>query len=382
MFWWKNSDTDSLEDEEEEAYQAEMKRLSMAKAKKDEIPEEKHFPVRYLPTDTTLKQKLERCMDALAMFGSEQRQVACYNFETELTTKINVEKNTWNSSQDFDKKSFDCEEAGSESRSSMTRNGLVPAYFNFVVTGTPDAMQRKVNARNCLDGLPTRLIMGIQYGQAYEIFRRRSNRRTDADSDWMRTVGHRLLRCGWDVNLEQPVSVPKRWQDRLGKKTSFSDALYYWGQQKAFSLSLDNDRLGDYFRKRPPLIAVRLAVVDAILGSLDSFENTGKLNLKFSSIELALHLADYIFEAQMWYFGRLVGDALAGAKGQEHVKRVTKNMEAYNELPDEFTVQDVVDKLVITSNNASTILCRWMKQGFTERTGRGKYKKLIKLLDR
>ena len=48
----------------------------------------------------------------------------------------------------------------------------------------------------------------------------------------------------------------------------------------------------------------------------------------------------------MWYFGRLVGDALAGAKGQEHVKRVTKNMEAYNELPDEFTVQDVVDKLV------------------------------------
>jgi len=57
-------------------------------------------------------------------------------------------------------------------------------------------------------------------------------------------------------------------------------------------------------------------------------------------------------------------------------------MEAYNELPDEFTVQDVVDKLVITSNNASTILCRWLKQGFTERTGRGKYKKLIKLLDR
>ena len=366
----------------EEAYQAEMKRLSMAKAKKDEIPEEKHFPVRYLPTDTTLKQKLERCMDAMSMFGSEQRQVACYNFETELTTKINVEKNTWNSSQDFDKKSFDCEEAGSESRSSMTRNGLVPAYFNFVVTGTPDAMQRKVNARNCLDGLPTRLIMGIQYGQAYEMIRRRSNRRTDADSDWMRTVGHRLLRCGWDVNLEQRVSVPKRWQDRLGKKTSFADALFYWGQQKAFSLSLDNDRLGDYFRKRPPLIAVRLAVVDAILGSLDSFEQTGKLDLKFSSIELALHLADYIFEAQMWYFGRLVGDALAGTQGMEHVKRVTKNMEAFNELPDEFSVQDVISKLTVTHSNAGTIVSRWLKQGYTQRTSHGKYRKLIKLLDK
>ena len=88
----------------EENYQAEVKRLALAKAKKEDIPEEKHFPVRYLPTDTTLKQKLERCMDAKAMFGSEQRQVACYNFESELSTKINYEKSSWNSSQDFDKK--------------------------------------------------------------------------------------------------------------------------------------------------------------------------------------------------------------------------------------------------------------------------------------
>ena len=81
----------------EENYQAEVKRLALAKAKKEDIPEEpeeKHFPVRYLPTDTTLKQKLERCMDAKAMFGSEQRQVACYNFESELSSKINVEKST------------------------------------------------------------------------------------------------------------------------------------------------------------------------------------------------------------------------------------------------------------------------------------------------
>lgn len=140
--------------------------------------------------------------------------------------------------------------------------------------------------------------------------------------------------------------------------------------------------MGDYFRKRPPLIAVRLAVVDAILGSLDSFENTGKLNLKFSSIELALHLADYIFEAQMWYFGRLVGDALAGTQGMEHVKRVTKNMEAFNELPDEFTVQDVISKLTVTHSNAGTIVSRWLKQGYTQRTSHGKYRKLIKLLDK
>ena len=364
----------------EENYQAEMKRLQMAKAKKDDIPEEKHFPVRYLPTDTTLKQKLERCMDALNTFGTEQRQVACYNFESELSSKINYEKSSWNSSQDFDKKSFDCELTGSESRSSMTRNGLVPAFFNFVVTGTPDALQKKITLRNCLDGLPTRLIMGVQWGQKYQMLKREMRRRPDKDSDWLRTVGNRLLRCGWDVDLEQRVAVPKRWQDHLGKSTSFADALYYWGKQKAFALSLEDDSLGDYFRKRPPLIAVRLAAVDAIMNSLDTFEETGKLNLKFSSIELALNLADYIFESQLWFFGKMVEDALNGVPVQGNAKRSMKRIEAFNSLGETFTVKDVMDILNVIKPSARNLVYQWKKEGYVERLSSNNYKKLVKVL--
>ena len=364
----------------EENYQAEMKRLQMAKAKKDDIPEEKHFPVRYLPTDTTLKQKLERCMDALNTFGTEQRQVACYNFESELSSKINYEKSSWNSSQDFDKKSFDCELTGSESRSSMTRNGLVPAFFNFVVTGTPDALQKKITLRNCLDGLPTRLIMGVQWGQKYQMLKREMRRRPDKDSDWLRTVGNRLLRCGWDVNLEQRVAVPKRWQDHLGKSTSFADALYYWGKQKAFALSLEDDSLGDYFRKRPPLIAVRLAAVDAIMNSLDTFEETGKLNLKFSSIELALNLADYIFESQLWFFGKLVEDALNGVPVQGGNKRSMKRIEAFNSLGENFTTNEVMNILNLVRASAHNLVSKWKKEGYVEKVSTNTYKKLVKIM--
>ena len=364
----------------EENYQAEMKRLALAKAKKEDIPEEKHFPVRYLPTDTTLKQKLERCMDAINLFGTQQRQVACYNFESELSSKINYEKSSWNSSQDFDKKSFDCELTGSESRSAMTRNGLVPAFFNFVVTGTPDALQKKITLHNCLDGLPTRLIMGVQWGQKYQMLKRESRRRPEKDRDWLRTVGNRLLRCGWDVNLEQRVAVPKRWQSFLGKSTSFADALFYWGQQKAFALSLEDDRLGDYFRKRPPLIAVRLAAVDAIMNSLDTFEESGKLNLKFSSIELALNLADYIFESQLWFFGKLVEEALEGVPVQGGTIRAGKRVEAFNSLGDTITAEDVMKVLNVVKRTAKNIIYLWSKDGYIERVSKNNYKKLVKVL--
>ena len=364
----------------EEAYQEKMKQLSVSKAKKDDVPEEKHFAVRYLPTDTTLKQKLERCRYALAQFGAEQRQVACYNFETELSSKINYEKNSWNSSQDFDKKSFDCEMTGSESRSTMTTNGLVNAFFNFVVTGTPDALQKKINARNCLDGLPTRLLMGIQPPSGYRMIERSRRRRPDKDSDFLRTVGNKLMQCGWDVNLEQECNVPKAWQDRLGKKTSFADALYWWGQQKALTCELEEDKIGNYFRKRAPMIAVKLGVVDAIMNSLDSFVDEGQINLNFSSIELAIHLCDYIFESQIWYFGNLIEESLESSAISGHVYQNTKKVEGFNALPDIMTNEDVQQIMGVTHKTSKNYLSSWVADGYIKRISKGKYEKLIKVL--
>ena len=364
----------------EEAYQEKMKQLSVSKAKKDDVPEEKHFAVRYLPTDTTLKQKLERCRYALAQFGAEQRQVACYNFETELSSKINYEKNSWNSSQDFDKKSFDCEMTGSESRSTMTTNGLVNAFFNFVVTGTPDALQKKINARNCLDGLPTRLLMGIQPPSGYRMIERSRRRRPDKDSDFLRTVGNKLMQCGWDVNLEQECNVPKAWQDRLGKKTSFADALYWWGQQKALTCELEEDKIGNYFRKRAPMIAVKLGVVDAIMNSLDSFVDEGQINLNFSSIELAIHLCDYIFESQIWYFGKLIEDSLESSAISGHIYQNTKLVKAYNDLPDNFTRENIIAILNCSKKTAYNRISDWLCSGYIQKVSTNKYLKLIKVL--
>ena len=364
----------------EEAYQEKMKQLSVSKAKKDDVPEEKHFAVRYLPTDTTLKQKLERCRYALAQFGAEQRQVACYNFETELSSKINYEKNSWNSSQDFDKKSFDCEMTGSESRSSMTTNGLVNAFFNFVVTGTPDALQKKINARNCLDGLPTRLLMGIQPPSGYRMIERSRRRRPDKDSDFLRTVGNKLMLCGWDVNLEQECNVPKAWQDRLGKKTSFADALYWWGQQKALTCELEEDKIGNYFRKRAPMIAVKLGVVDAIMNSLDEFVDTGNINLSFSSIELAIHLCDYIFESQIWYFGNLIEEALEASAITGHVYQNTKLVRSYNNLPDIFSATEIQEAMCIVAKTAKNYIYDWVANGYIKKIAKGKYEKLVKVL--
>ena len=128
------------------------------------------------------------------------------------------------------------------------------------------------------------------------------------------------------------------------------------------------------------MIAVKLGVVDAIMNSLDSFMESGKLELKFSSIELAIHLADYIFESQLWYFGKLIEDAqessqIAGMK-YENTKRVT----AYNELPDMFTVKDLTDRLNITKHSAMNCLSTWTQQCYVRKIKKSTYIKLVKVL--
>jgi hypothetical protein len=128
------------------------------------------------------------------------------------------------------------------------------------------------------------------------------------------------------------------------------------------------------------LIAVRLAAVDAIMNSLDTFEETGKLNLKFSSIELALNLADYIFESQLWFFGKLVEEALEGVPVQGGTMKVGKRVEAFNSLGENITIEDVMKVLNIVRHSARNVLCQWSKEGYIERISRNNYKKNVKVL--
>ena len=131
---------------------------------------------------------------------------------------MQYEKSSWAAAQDFDKKSFSCEEVGSETRSNLTANGTVPAFFNLIATGTLDALYKKITRQNCLDGLPTRLIMGVQPDGKYKMIEYRSRRRKVDDETWLRTVGSRLLELVSDINLEQEVRVPKKSRMSMAKR--------------------------------------------------------------------------------------------------------------------------------------------------------------------
>ena len=360
----------------EERYKEDKeKRSTSTKNQKDAAMEIQHFPIRVLPGTISNAMRYKRMKDAVTIINGEERHLHCYIYESELAAKLRSEQGTWAGAQDLDCKSFSNEYGGNDYGNTQAVNGLMEINLNQVITGTHEAMNRKITPRNCLDGLATRLIMYEMPDNSFVMLKKNQQHRKETDKIFLRTIGTLLSKCVADVDITQQVAVPKKWQHIFGPKTSLSDALYQWGCDEADRCREADDHCADYFRRRAPIIAARYAVVDAILRQVDTFAETGKLRFKFKNILLAYHLASYFQEAQMYFFGQKVMDAIKVANKNfvPEVKRVSKGILRFNSLPETFTIDD----MNLPINASRCHLKRWRKSGYIKDISTNRYRKLV-----
>ena len=197
------------------------------------------------------------------------------------------------------------------------------------------------------------------------------------DNHWLRTIGSKLLKCQAPVDLAQEVAVPKAYQAKYGMRTSISEALYQWGLDEAERCKDSEDKCADYFRRRAPIIAARYAAVDAILRDVDHFAQTGKLTMRFSSVLLAVELASYLQEAQMYFFGQKVMEALEDSSKSFVPERKKDSMRArvYAALPKEFSAEDLL-KFYSNKKTIMNYISEWKKNGFIAKV-KNLYVKLV-----
>ena len=97
-------------------------------------------------------------------------------------------------------------------------------------------------------------------------------------------------------------------------------------------------------------------------------------DLKFATL-----MYDAVIYFQDYFFGQMLQDSWDNAE-REYVprRRNTKNADAYRDLPERFTVKDVMAVLDIEQDAALKQCQRWLKHGFVERVKQGRYKKVMK----
>ena len=134
-------------------------RATSSAAQKKAAQEIKHPVIRYVPSTISNAKLYARLTDAVELVDGEELHLHLFTFESELATALRVQQGSWAGKLDLECKSFQNEEAGVDYANEQSVNGIIQVNWNQVITGTPDAMNRKIKPVTVLDGLVTRLAM-------------------------------------------------------------------------------------------------------------------------------------------------------------------------------------------------------------------------------
>lgn len=342
-----------------------QKRATSSAAQKKQAEDIKHPVIRYVPSTISNAMLYQRLADAVETVNGEPMHLHLYTCEAELATALRVQQGSWAGKLDLECKSFQNEFAGVDYKNEGSCNGIFQVNWNQVISGTPDAMNRKIKPTTILDGLVTRLALFVMPDSNFTMIKKKRALRDHEAEVRLRTWGHKLDKLWGEVKCEKLV-----------------DAAYEWCAERARQAELENDTVADYFRKRVPMYMVRYGIVYNIMRDFEYVSKQDatkgiKLRITKQDLQFAELIGDFIYYMQIRQYGEMVRVALEN-QTRDFVprQRQTRNADAFNKLPSEFTLKEAQNVLCLSNNAARQFLSRITKAGYVERLKQGVYRKL------
>lgn len=345
----------------ERQYKEDKQRRATSRKNQGEAAQEiKHPVIRYVPSTISNAKFYQRSMDAAEEVDGQEMHLHLYTMESELSTALRAQVGSWAGKLDLECKSFQNEYAGVDYANEMSVNGVIQVNWNQVVSGTMDAMRRKITSATVLDGLVTRLALFMMPSSDYTMISKVTRRRDMEREHRLRAWGYRLDELSGELPCERLV-----------------DAAYDWCNEQAQMAAEEDDRIRDYFRKRVPLYMVRYGLVRAVLREYDEFKKTGKLNINDDDVAFARLMGDFIIYMQIYLYGNQVEQAMETVQRDFTPRqRRSKLVDHYKQLPTDFENSDLV-AIGYTRNSAKSILSRLCTKGIIKRLSNGKYRKMV-----
>ena len=342
-----------------------QKRATSSAAQKKQAEDIKHPVIRYVPSTISNAMLYQRLADAVEVVNGEPMHLHLYTCEAELATALRVQQGSWAGKLDLECKSFQNEYAGVDYKNEGSCNGIFQVNWNQVISGTPDAMNRKIKPTTILDGLVTRLALFVMPDSNFTMIQKKRALRNHEAEVRLRTWGHKLDKLWGEVKCEKLV-----------------DAAYEWCAERARQAELENDTVADYFRKRVPMYMVRYGIVYNIMRDFDYVSKQDatkgiKLRITKQDLQFAELIGDFIYYMQIRQYGEMVRVALEN-QTRDFVprQRQTRNADAFNKLPSEFTLKEAQNVLGLSYSAICSFLTRVASAGYVERIKQGAYKKI------
>ena len=334
--------------------------LMKTKGANKEKPKKPKVVVRVHPARTSNAQFIQDMVNAVEEVDGEPMQLHMLTFDTELDNTVTVQKGgSWIDKFSMELKAFHNEEDGQaySNVDSILQDFIVT--WNFIYTGTPNALKKKVNEQNFGSGLATRLTCIPLPTTNFEMLGRENQ--VDYESD------HRLK--SWAEKLDRTkgeLSVQK-----------IVDELYEWTARRMADAAENESKADEMLLKRCAYHGVNFATPFIVMRHWDQLKKDGDFWCgSFETDEVDWKLAELIvniqYACQRYYFGAMAETYFDNKlrDANVNVRRQPKTIDAFNRLPEEFTVEDVVRCFQLkSSNTARARLIRLQKDHLVIKVG-------------
>ena len=336
-------------------YREEMK----TKGANKEKPKKPKVVVRVHPSRTSNAQFIQDMVNAVEDVDGKPMQLHMLTFDTELDNTLSVQKGgSWIDKQNLELKAFHNEEDGQAYSNMDSIMQDFNVTWNYVYTGTPIALKKKVNEQNFGSGLATRLTCIPLPSTHFEMM--------DLDEEVDEESDNRLLE--WAKKLDKT-------KGELSIKRIVR-TMYDWTARRMADAKDNESKADEMLLKRCAYHGINYSAPFIMMRHWGDLHQEGEYWCgEFETDEIDDKLAELIvniqFACQRHYFGSLAekyfDDKLRDASTNRRHRQRT--IEDFNRLPEEFTVDDVIRSLCMNVNTARTRVKRMLKDGNIEKVG-------------
>ena len=360
---------------------AALNRYKLDQKKKAANKEGKDKPqgiIRIHPARTSNGQLIQDMLNAKEIVDGKEMQLHMFTFDTELDNSITLQSGgSWINKQSMELKAFHNEEDGQMYQNSDSPVDKFHVTWNYIYTGTPIALKKKVNEKNFGSGLSTRLTVIPMPKTNYEMIEFQEK----TALDWQRLERMKT----WAYKLDARAGELPFWP--LVKR------LYDWTKNRMADCAEDDSEANELMLKRVPYHALNYAAPFIDMRHFDSMHLEGKFwegeyEVDDTDWKLCELIARIQYATQQHFFGVMAEKYFDDMNNDVQItgkRHYSKSLEGFNRLPEVFTLEDVRKCYGYDKDTAVyTRIRRLTDNGIAERiqTGedKGKYKKVVKML--
>ena len=310
------------------AYREEMR----TKGANKEKPKKPKVVIQVHPARTSNAQFTQDMVNAVEIVNGEPMHLHMFTFDTELDNTLTVQKGgSWIDKQSLELKAFHNEEDGVAYSNNDSIFQEFNVYWNFIYTGTPIALKKKVNEQNFGSGLATRLTCIPLPATNFQMLNR--ERVVDLESDErLKEWAYKLDKTKGELSVQKLV-----------------DELYDWTERRMLDAQENDSKADEMLLKRCAYHGLNFAAPFIMMRHWSALKQDGDYwTGEFETDEVDWRLAELItniqYACQRYFFGAMAENYFDNKlkEASVNVQRRPKTYDSFQRLPEVFTTEDVM----------------------------------------